>query len=110
MLVNILSIILNIAYYVVLNTSIYTDKAMMSNGEVREWHRSPVDRLNMADNTFLYYLEIALAIVSIITSILLLFGVSNNIVKKIQLITTIGSTVVFIIIMFVTANVNVKYS
>ena len=106
----ILSIIVNIVYYLVMNTAIYIDRAKMANGEVREWHRSPVDRLNMADKGILYYLQLILAIISIITSVLLLSGISSSIVKKIQLITTIGSTVVFLIIMIVTASINVKYS
>ena len=46
MLMTILSIIANIAYFVVLNLNIYTDRAMMPTGEVREWHRSPIIRLS----------------------------------------------------------------
>ena len=67
MLMTILSIIANIAYFVVLNLNIYTDRAMMPTGEVREWHRSPVTRLSIADQSFLIYLQIVLAAVSIIT-------------------------------------------
>lgn len=109
MLITILSIILNIAYFVVLNLNIYTDRAMMPTGEIREWHRSPVTRLNIADQSFLIYLQIVFAAVSIITSVLFLFGVRNNIIKIIQLVSTIGSTIVFIIIMIVTSNLHAKY-
>ena len=109
MLITILSIILNIAYFVVLNLNIYTDRAMMPTGEIREWHRSPVTRLNIADQSFLIYLQIVIAAVSIITSVLFLFGVRNNIIKIIQLVSTIGSTIVFIIIMIVTSNLHAKY-
>ena len=109
MLITILSIILNIAYFVVLNINIYTDRAMMPTGEIREWHRSPVTRLNIADQSFLIYLQIVFAAVSIITSVLFLFGVRNNIIKIIQLVSTIGSTIVFIIIMIVTSNLHAKY-
>ena len=109
MLMTILSIILNILYFVVLNINIYTDRAMMPTGEIREWHRSPVTRLNIADQSFLIYLQIVFAAVSIITSVLFLFGVRNNIIKIIQLVSTIGSTIVFIIIMIVTSNLHAKY-
>ena len=109
MLITILSIILNIAYFVVLNINIYTDRAMMPTGEIREWHRSPIARLNIADQSFLIYLQIVFAAVSIITSVLFLFGVRNNIIKIIQLVSTIGSTIVFIIIMIVTSNLHAKY-
>ena len=109
MLITILSIILNIAYFVVLNLHIYTDRAMMPTGEIREWHRSPVTRLNIADQSFLIYLQIVFAAVSIITSVLFLFGVRNNIIKIIQLVSTIGSTIMFIIIMIVTSNLHAKY-
>ena len=106
----ILSIIVNIVYFVVLNIEIYTDRAMMPTGEVREWHRSPVARLSISDQSFLYYLQIVLAAVSIITSVLLLLGVRSNIIKTIQLVCTIGSTVMFVIIMIVTANSHVTYA
>ena len=109
MLITILSIILNIAYFVVLNLNIYTDRAMMPTGEIREWHRSPVTRLNIADQSFLIYLQIVFAAVSIITSVLFLFGVRNNIIKIIQLVSTIGSTIMFNIIMIVTSNLHAKY-
>ena len=109
MLMTILSIIVNITYFVVLNMNIYTDRAMMPTGDVREWHRSPIARLSIADQSFLIYLQIVIAAVSIITSVLFLFGVRNNIIKIIQLVSTIGSTIMFIIIMIVTSNLHAKY-
>ena len=56
MLISILSVILNAVFCVVLNTEIYTDRARMADGRVREWHRSPVVRLNIMDRSALYYL------------------------------------------------------
>ena len=110
MLMTILSIIVNIAYFVVLNMNIYTDRAMMPTGDVREWHRSPVARLSIADQSFLIYLQIVIAAVSIITSVLFLFGVRNKTIRTIQLISVIGSTIVFMIIMIVTSNSFAKYA
>ena len=110
MLMTILSIIANIAYFIVLNINIYTDRAMMPTGEVREWQRSPIARLSIADQSFLLYLQIVLAAVSIITSVLFLFGVRSRMIRTIQLVSIIGSTIVFIIIIIVTANSHAKYA
>ena len=109
MLMTVLSIIANITFFVVLNMNIYTDRAIMPTGEIREWHRSPIARLSIADQSFLIYLQIVFAAVSIITSVLFLFGVRNNIIKIIQLVSTIGSTIMFIIIMIITSNSHAKY-
>ena len=110
MLISILSIIANISYFIVLNLSIYTDRAMMPTGEVREWHRSPIARLNIAGQSFLLYLQIVLAAVSIISGILLLLGVRRSIMRIIQTVSTIGATVLFVIIMIVTADSNARYA
>ncbi len=110
MLLTILSIIANIAYFIVLNINIYTDRAMMPTGEVREWQRSPIARLSIADQSFLLYLQLFLAAVSVITSVLFLFGVRSRMIRIIQLVSIIGSTIVFIIIMIVTANSHAKYA
>lgn len=45
MLRGIISIVLNIGYFIVMRVEMYTDRAMMANGEMREWQRSPIDRL-----------------------------------------------------------------
>ena len=110
MLLSILSILLNIAYVVVLNISFYTNRAPMPTGQFREWQRSPVDRLSIADQSWLFYLQIVLAAVSVITSVLRLFGVRGRTLNTVQLISTIASTIVFIIIMIVTSNSHAKYA
>ncbi len=110
MLMTILSLIVNTVYCVVLNLNIYTDRAMMPTGEIREWHRNPITRLSIADQSFLIYLQIVLAAFSVITSVLFLFGVRNRMIRTIQLVSLIGSTIVFIIIMIVTSNLHAKYS
>jgi len=109
MMMAILSMIANAAYLVILNIAFYTDRVKMPTGEIREWHRSPVTRLNLSGQSFLFYLQIVLAAVSILTSVLLLFGVRSSIIKTIQLVSMIGSTVIFVIIMIVTANSHVHY-
>ena len=109
MMMAILSMIANAAYLVILNIAFYTDRVKMPTGEIREWHRSPVTRLNLSGQSFLFYLQIVLAAVSILTSVLLMFGVRSSIIKTIQLVSVIGSTVIFVIIMIVTANSHVHY-
>ncbi len=110
MLMTVLSIIANITFFVVLNMNIYTDRAIMPTGEIREWNRSPIARLNIADQSFLIYLQIVFAAVSIITSVLFLFGTRSSIIKTIRLVSIIGSTIVFIIIMIVTSISHAKYA
>ena len=110
MLMTILSVIVSIVYFVVLNMNIYTDRAMMPTGEVREWHRSPITRLCIADQSFLIYLQILFAAVTVITSVLFLFGVRSRVIRTIQLVSVIGSTSVFIIIMIVTSDLHAKYA
>ncbi len=110
MLMTILSIIANIAYFVVLNLNIYTDRAVMPTGQVREWRRSPITRLNIADQSFLIYLQIVFAAVSMITSVLFLFGVRSRTIRTIQLVSVIGSTIVFLIIMIVTSDSHARYA
>ena len=110
MLMSVICIILNAAYLVVLNLNIYTDRAAMPDGGFREWRRSPAARLGIADRSFLMYLQIALAAVAVISSVLALLGVRSGTVKTVRLISMIASTVTFIIIMIVTANTNARYA
>ncbi len=113
MLLRIGSILLNIIYGVVLNLNLYTDHARMPDGGSRTWQRSPVDRLFLCDQSWLLYLEIVLGAVSIITSVLLLIGgkaQKSNVLKTVQIVSTAASTVMFIVIMIVTANANARYA
>lgn len=110
MLLSIISILANVAFLIVLNMDIYTARAMMATGEMREWHRSPITRLAIADQSWLFYLELALVVASIVTSALVIFGVRTDILRKIQLISLIASAAMFIVIMVVTSNTHAKYA
>lgn len=113
MLLRIGSILLNIVYGIVLNLNLYTDRVAMPDGEARTWQRSPIDRLFLNDQSWLLYLQIALSAVSIITSILLLVGVKNHrstFLKTVQIVSTAATTVIFIVIMIVTASTNARYA
>lgn len=110
MLRSIISIVLNIGYFIVMRIELYTDRAMMATGEMREWHRSPIDRLRISGQTWILYLWIVLAVVSVITSVLMLCSVKQSTVKTVQGISSIASTVMFIVIMIVTGNTHVRYA
>ncbi|MBR2548709.1 MAG: hypothetical protein K6E72_04210 [Saccharofermentans sp.] len=109
MVLSIISIIVNVLIFVVMNLNLYTDRAVMSDGLEREWQRSPLESLNTADKTWLFYIQIIVSAISIITSILLLAGVKNNVVKTIQMISTAASVIVFVIIMVVATTTHPKY-
>ena len=110
MLLSICSIIVNVVFFIVLNVDMYTDRAMMPNGQVKEWHRSPVTRLNISGQSYLLTFQIILAVISVITSLLILFGLKTNIIKWAQRISTAASAIMFVIIMIVTSNSHVNYA
>jgi hypothetical protein len=82
----------------------------LPDGLEREWNRSPIERLSLSDQNYLLYLQIALAVVSVVTSILILAGVKNNVVRIIRLVSSIASLIMFIIILIVTNNTHAKYA
>ena len=110
MLISIIVIIFDLVFYYILNKSIYTDRAPMPDGNVRKWKRSPIDRLNISDSTWLLYLQLFFIVVSIISSILIMFGFKHQMIKIIQIVSFILSIIMFIIIMIFTSNTHVKYA
>lgn len=103
------SCIVNIVYFIILRMELYTDRYRLPDDEFRERTYSALEKLSHADKSYLSYIEIILMVVSVVTSILVLCGVKNNIVKIIQIGSTIASTVIFIIILFVAGNIHLKY-
>ena len=110
MLLSIISIILNIGYYIVMHLELYTDRVPMPDGGVRVWHRSPLSRLNLESREAFFYVQLFFAVISVITSLLVLFGVKNRIVRMVQLGSFAASTLMFIIIMILTSNSHVRYT
>ena len=106
---NIVTVLVNIVYFVILNIKLYTDRAIMPDGDKQIWHRSAIDRLDAADKRLLLYLFILGTVVSSISSIMLMFGIKNNVVRIVQLISTIASTIMFIIILLVANATHLKY-
>ena len=108
-ILDIILIIVNGIYFAVLNTRLYTDRAMLPDGIEREWHLSPVDRMERAGNTTLLYIWIIFAVVSIVSGILLLIGIKNSTVKTVRLISTVISTVLFIAVLIIAGNIHLRY-
>ena len=109
MVLSIISIIVNVLFFVVMNLNLYTDRAVLGDGIEREWQRSPLESLYTADKAWLFYLQIIVSAISIISNILVIAGVKNNVVKAIQMISTAVSVIVFVIIMVVATTTHPKY-
>ena len=109
MILSFISIVANIAFFIVLRLNLFTDKAHMADGTVKTYHKSPISRLEVADKSGLFYLYIFFAAVSIITGILYLAGVKNSVIKISQIIALACSAVMFIIIMVTAANTHPRY-
>ena len=105
----VVSVIINIVYFIILRMDLYTDRAMMADGSMGEWHWSPIDRLGAADQGMLLDLQIIFGAVSIITGILTLCGIKKSIIKKIWLVSTVASTAVFITIMITAGKTHPHY-
>ena len=109
MILSIVSLVANVLFFVLLNLDLYTDRAVMADGTTHRWSHSPIDRLDAADMRILFYLQIFLAAVSIISAILVIIGINNKVVKIIQLVSMIASAVSFIIIMIVAGTTHPTY-
>ncbi len=109
MLMSIIAFMANAVFWLLLNRDIYVDRVPMPDGGYREWERSAIARLRISGQNWILYLEVAFMALSIIASVLVLLGVKSSVIKAIQLISLMAATVMFIIIMIVTANKNVRY-
>ena len=105
----IISIIADAAFFFVMRIDLYTDRYHLPDGKMGEHRRSMVSSLFHADMNWLYYVEILFMAVSIVTSILLMLGLKNSIVKIIQIVSTVASAVLFIVIWCVASKVHLKY-
>lgn len=103
------TIVANIVFCFVLRMEIYTDRAHMADGSVHVYHKSPLDRLEVADRYGLFYLQLMFMVISCITGILLICGVKNNIVRIVQLVSSAASIVMFITIMVISKGIHPKY-
>ena len=69
-------------------------------------------KVQLTTVSFFWYwcVQLFFAVICIITSLLIIFGVKNMVIRKIQLISMIASTVMFAVIMFVSGNTFVNYA
>ena len=109
MLLTILSLLADAVCCWIPTRNLYTDRAMLPDGEMHEWRRSPLHRLEATGQAQLMHLQWALAAISAVTGILLLLGVKSRAVYAIQRIATVASTAVFVIILLVAGGVRERY-
>lgn len=109
MILSIISIVANIVFFVVLRLELFVDKATLPDGITRTYKWNAFDRLSAADMNWLATLQIALMVISIISAILVLAGIKNNVVKIIRLASLICSAIVFAIIMITSYNTHATY-
>ena len=102
----VISIIVNPIYFFILQMELYTDYGRLPDGEMLVNRRSPIESLYHADMSGLFTLELFFMAVSVVSSILMLFGVKNRIAKIVQIVSTVASTVNFIIILAVSGSVH----
>ena len=103
------TIVANIVFYIVLHMEIYTDRAHMPDGSIEKHHYSALGRLDIGGRSELYHLQLMFMVISCITGILLICGVKNNIVRIVQLVSSVASIVVFIAIMVVSKGIRPRY-
>ncbi|MCR5251869.1 MAG: hypothetical protein K6E50_14815 [Lachnospiraceae bacterium] len=106
---SIISIVINTLFFIIMNIDLYTDRFTLPDEGLRVWKSSPIDRLDVAGNRFPLYLFLFFGIISIVSSVLFLFGLKHNAVKTIRLISTIASALMFIIVMIYSATVHPNY-
>ena len=109
MLFSIIAILANILFFVILKLNIYTDTAILPGGQTSIFQRSAFDSLFAADLSFLLYIQIICAAVSVISSVLVIIGVKFWLIRKIRNISTIVSAVLFVIILIVTGFIHPKF-
>ena len=104
-MLNILSVIAAIVYFVVLNLKIFTVKYMSPDGEVI-MRVSPAERLGVPS---LYVLHLICSVLSVAASVLAMTGARSRTVRTVQIAALIASTVTFIVVLAVSAGTNLKY-
>lgn len=106
----ILSIAVNAAYFAILRIEMFTERYHLPpDGEVQVKTLSPIDRLYHAGNNGLINLEVFLMVVSVATGILMIVGLKNRGVRMIWIVSSIASTVMFIIILIIAGGTHLVY-
>jgi len=113
MLMGIISIIANAVYVFVMFTNIYTDRFYLPthDGELQQRiiQRSPANRMGLMDKRWLISLMLVIVSVAVISSLLTVFGVKSKAVKIVQIGALAASTLLFIVIMIISAHPTYSY-
>ncbi len=104
----ILSIIANIIYFIVLRMELYTDTAILPDGE-RTYSYSAIEKLSHAGSTGMVSLQTVSAIVCVIMAILLIVGIKKRTVTIAWIISIAVSTLLFVAILLYAGMVHLKY-
>ena len=107
-IIGIVSIIAHIIFVVIFNLVIFTDRAILPDGE-RIYHRSILDRLEVGGSNGILFFQILFGAISIVTGILMFFGIKNNVLKIVQIASTVASIITFIIIFLTASGIHPKY-
>ena len=106
----ILTIAANSAYFAILRIEMFTERYHLPpDGEVQVKTLSPIDRLYQGGNNGLINLEVFLMVVSVAAGILMIVGLKNRVVRITWIISSIASTVMFIIIMIIAGGTHLVY-
>ena len=106
----IISVLVNIVYYIFLRIDLFTDSYHLPGVEGMVVNRrNAIDSLFHADMNGLINIEMLFMVVSIISSVMMLFGMSSSALRTVQRVSTIASTVVFVVIMIAAGNVHLTY-
>ncbi len=108
MLLSNISILLNAAYVFILNIPLYTDKVILPGGR-KEYHVSPLRKLEMADLSWVFHLQLAFCAISVIASVIALIKPGSKLFRNIQIIALLVSTVTFLIIIAMSRSIHAKY-
>ena len=100
----------NAAYFAILRIEMFTERYHLpTDGEVHVKTLSPIDRLYHGGNNGLINLEVFLMVVSVAAGILMIVGLRNRAVRMTWIISSIASTVMFIIIMIIAGGTHLVY-
>ncbi len=109
MLQSVVTVFLNAVFMIVLHLKLYSDRFVLPGEAARTWRRSPVESLQTADMPALLILQYVFVIVSVVSAVLVLFGVKSRTVRIVRLASAVGSAVMFVLIMIVSASVRPRY-
>ena len=108
LILSIASIIANIIYFIVLRMELFTDRAILPDGE-HVYTYTPIEKLSSTGSTGMVSLQLMFAVISVILAILFIVGIKKKAVIIAWIVSVAASTVLFILILSAAAAVHLKY-